>query len=287
MGLFIIICCLILFFIYYLNFGSLNEVLDYSLLVHILPISNYGIKTFNDPINSSRARRDLIREENNGKVGVYCWVNTVNGKFYIGSGINLYKRLSDYFQSGYYLARPNVYILRAISKYGINNFSLTILEYTSSEDLISCEQKWIDLLKPEYNLCPIAGNSKGYKHSEENVEKIRNAAIGRKHTEEVKQTMCESRKGVNNPFYGKKHTKKSLTLLKSAAANRIKPPVPGIEVEITDLETNLTITYESIRKAANAINSDIKSIVRREKSQLEKGINTPYRNRYMIVIKRS
>ncbi len=89
---------------------------------------------------------------------------------------------------------------------------------------------------------------------------------------------------------GKKHTKEAISLLKAAYANREKSPVQppvGIEVEITDLETKITTTYESIRKAAKAIGSDIKSISRREKSQLEKGINTPYRNRYMIVIRRS
>jgi hypothetical protein len=99
--------------------------------------------------------------------------------------------------------------------------------------------------------------------------------------------MSENRKGSKNPFFGKNHTKEALSRIKAAAAKREKSPVAGLEVEITDLETKLTTTYESIRKAAKAINSDIKSISRREKSQLEKGINTPYRNRYMIVIKRS
>jgi hypothetical protein len=75
--------------------------------------------------------------------------------------------------------------------------------------------------------------------------------------------------------------------MRAAAGNRENLPVPGIEVEITDLQTKLTTTYDSIHKAANAIDSDIKTILRREKSQLEKGVNTPYRNRYIIVIKRS
>ena len=113
-----------------------------------------------------------------------------------------------------------------------------------------------------------------------------NIALGRKHSEETKQFMSESRKGVNNPFYGKTHSEKSLALLRVAAKNRKKLPVPGIEVEITDLESNITTTYESIRKAASAINSDIKSLSRREKSQIKKGINTPYRDRYIIIFKR-
>ncbi|KAM0148338.1 hypothetical protein ACHAPG_010056 [Botrytis cinerea] len=174
------------------------------------------------------------------------------------------------------------------------NFSLVILEYTTSDSLIKCEQKWMDLLKPEYNLNPKAVNSKGYIHTPESIEMMRSLALGRKHSDQVKNLMSESRGGVNNSFYGKKHTAEALSLLRDTALNRTKLSKPGVEVVVTDLETKLTSTYESIRKAAKAINSDIKSLsliplisrreIRgiREKSQLEKGINTPYRGRYII-----
>jgi group I intron endonuclease len=142
------------------------------------------------------------------------------------------------------------------------NFSLIILEYTSSENLISCEQKWIDLLNPEYNLKPTAGNSLGFKHSEGSLNKIREAALGRKYSEDVKRAMSESRKGENNAFYGKIHTFSSLDLIRKAALNRTNPPVPGIEVEIIDLDTNEVTVYDSIRKAANSIGSGIKNILR-------------------------
>lgn len=146
----------------------------------------------------------------------------------------------------------------------------------------------MDLLKPEYNLNPVAGSSKGYVHTPESIAKIKNRLI----TEETKLKMSESakgrfkREGKQGPFEGKKHSEKSIDLLRTIALNRAKPHKAGVEVEITDLETKLTVTYESIRKAAKAINSDIKSLSRREKSQLEKGINTPYRKRYMIVFNR-
>jgi group I intron endonuclease len=148
----------------------------------------------------------------------------------------------------------------------------------------------MDLLKPEYNINPQAGNSKGYKHTPESIEIMRSLALGRKHSDQVKNLMSESRKGINNSFYSagkKKHTSEALNLMKNTALNRTKLSKPGgIQVEITDLETKLTDTYDSIRKAANAINSDIKSLSLRAKSQLEKGINTPYRGRYLIVFKR-
>jgi group I intron endonuclease len=120
----------------------------------------------------------------------------------------------------------------------------------------------------------------------DSIEKMREIALGRKHTEEVKELMSKSRTGENNPFYGKKHSDDSLALIKDAASKRTKLPVPGLEVEITNIETKITTVYPSVRKAAEAIGSDIKTILRREKSHINKGINTPYKNKYIITIKR-
>jgi hypothetical protein len=62
------------------------------------------------------------------------------------------------------------------------------------------------------NLSPVAGSSKGYKHTGESLEKLRKATLGRTHTNEVRQLMRESHIGVNNPFYGKSTLKKQLLL---------------------------------------------------------------------------
>lgn len=70
------------------------------------------------------------------------------------------------------------------------------------------------------------------------------------------------------------------------ASNRGYLPVAGIEVEITDLVSKITTVYSTIRKAALAIHSEIKTILRREKSQNEKGINTLYRKKYIIIVRR-
>lgn len=68
----------------------------------------------------------------------------------------------------------------------MDKFCLVILEYTNSENVITVEQKWIDYFKPEYNTNPTAASSKGYKHTTESIDKIREAVLGRKHTSEVK-----------------------------------------------------------------------------------------------------
>nr|YP_009577876.1 GIY-YIG endonuclease [Cordyceps cicadae]QBG64865.1 GIY-YIG endonuclease [Cordyceps cicadae] len=196
----------------------------------------------------------------------------------------MYLRLSDYYQNWYLKNKNNLSITRALNKYSMLNFNLHILEYSNSDDVILCEQKWIDLLKPEYNINPIAGSSKGYKHTAEAIEKMRNLAIGRKHSDEVKARMSETRRGENNSFFNKKHSIDTIEVLKYIAQNRQHVPVKGLEVEVTDLETKTTNVFYSIRDAAKFLKSDIKTILRRESTQLEKGINTPYRKRFMINI---
>ena len=114
-----------------------------------------------------------------------------------------------------------------------------------------------------------------------------NLALGRKNTQEVKDSMSMNRSGVNAPFYGKTHSLDTIEKLKAIAQNRNYLPVPGLQVEIIDLETKITSVYNSIRNTAKSINLDIKTLLRREKSQLEKGVNTPYRNRYIIIIRRN
>lgn len=254
-----------------------------GLLGSKLSVYDYALKIYTQP----KDQRAQICKDNKSKTGIYAWVNKINNKVYVGSGSLLHLRISNYYQQSNYKARPNVYILRALIKHGMVNFSLVILAYTDTDSLLSCEQKWIDLLKPEYNLSLNAGNTKGYKHSQESLNKMSKAAIGRNHTEEVKREMSESRRGKNNSFFGKTHTDETKSIISAERRNRLVPPVPGILVEILDIETDITTTFNSIRSAADSIGSDIKTILRREKSQLAKGINTPYRKRYIINIKRS
>lgn len=105
---------------------------------------------------------NLIIHDNNNKTGIYRWVNIESGKSYVGSGINLAKRLRKYFNYRHISAvNRSFYIHKALLKYGYAGFRLEILEYCYIEDLIEREQYYIDLLKPEYNMLKIAGSSLG------------------------------------------------------------------------------------------------------------------------------
>ena len=53
----------------------------------------------------------------------------------------------------------NRLIIKAIKKYGIENFYISIIEYVniSENDLIKREQFWLDTVKSEYNILKQAG----------------------------------------------------------------------------------------------------------------------------------
>lgn len=267
-----------------LTFISYELPIEYSDIILLLS-STVPIKLY----SNADLDKERIILDNRGKAGVYQWTNLLTNESYVGSSINLSKRLSRYFSYNHISSpdRGKSIICSSLLKNGYSNFSLTILEYCEIKDTILREQFYIDVINPSMNILQMAGSSLGYIHSEESKSLISTKLKGKVRSEEVKLQMSVSRLGENNAFFGKNHSEESLELIRNARANRVRSPVPGIEVEITDLETNITTKYESIRLAAKAIDSDIKTILRREKSELKIGLIKPYRNRYNIVIKRS
>jgi hypothetical protein len=71
------------------------------------------------------------------------------------------------------LLKSRSLISKSLLKYGYSKFSLEILEYCKPELLIEREQYYMDLLKPEYNICKVAGSTLGKKHTKETIEKLK------------------------------------------------------------------------------------------------------------------
>ncbi len=119
---------------------------------------------------NAHLQEKLILQENKGRSGVYRWVNLINGKSYIGSGVDLRIRISKYFNRNDLKRNNNMLICKALLKHGYINFSLEILEYCQPSQVLPIEDKYFKLLKPSYNILKNAGgeaHSLGYKHSEE------------------------------------------------------------------------------------------------------------------------
>jgi group I intron endonuclease len=69
-------------------------------------------------------------------------------------------------------------IYRAILKYGLVNFSLTILEYCEPSKCLEREDDYFKLLKAENNILLKAGSRLGHKVSEESRKKMSDAQKG-------------------------------------------------------------------------------------------------------------
>ena len=160
--------------------------------------------------------------------GIYKIVNQVNGRFYIGSAIDLEKRWRNH-QSDFNKGKHgNGYLQRAWNKYGSDKFTFEVLEHCEPSELIRMEQDYIDsacACDNGYNICPVAGNrlgtkmppdavrrtaeaNRGRKMSDEVRRKMSLARKGTKRSEEIKRKLSEAKMGEKNPMYGQHRTGK-------------------------------------------------------------------------------
>ena len=247
-----------------LNFGDPKRISN-TFLLSTVPIVVY------DNIDK---QKDNIIQNNRGKSGVYRWVNKENNKSYIGSSVNLVDRFFDYFNLKQLMqgAEKNSRISRALIKYGYSGFNLEILEYCAKSDTIKREQFYMDLLKPEYNILQKAGSLLGYKHSTEALEKIRNAALRRKVSEDTRIKMGQARLSIKRTF-----SPQALENLRQLATKMNKKR--GFNVEVTDISTTKAVTYKSANEAAKAIGCSKSTILSR--------VNFPYKlikGKYLIKV---
>lgn len=126
------------------------------------------------------------------KSGIYKILNTVNGKFYVGSAKSIYNRIHLHKSKILNGSHPNKHLLSSINKYGIDNFQIEILALCPIEYLIKLEQWFIDNLKPQYNKRQIANSNIGIKLSEERKNKLRLLRLGSKLTDEHKKKIGEA-----------------------------------------------------------------------------------------------
>lgn len=216
----------------------------------VIPIITY--------MNLSK-NKSIILKENRRKSGIYRWNNLITGKSYIGSSIDLGHRFSQYYSLAHLKQKESSIIYRAILKHGYTKFSLDILEYCESSLCVSREQYYIDHLKPEYNICTIAGSR-----------------LGTKQSEEAKFKIGFVQKGIQNHFYGKMHTdetrKKMQLSLKSIIREKKSKVVTldtkismslrckGVKVKVYDKSNNLINEFPTMTSVAKYFGLSIRTI---------------------------
>ena len=237
--------------------------------------------------NADTSKLEVLLETK-GKSGIYMWRNLDSGKIYVGSAKNLGIRLKGYYNINQLTRVTNMHINRALLKWGYSSFSLSILEYCSIDVLIQREQYYLDLLKPDYNICTTAGSTLGKLHSLVAKEKIsktkkgtnlgeENSFFGKNHSLESRKIMVEAKLGkilseltkekIRESKVGKKFTEEHKSNLSLAQSNRKN-------ISIVDTETGIETIYGSIGEAERSMGfpkDSIRANLRSENKPLYKG----------------
>lgn len=154
---------------------------------------------------------------------VYKWINTRNGKWYIGShkgsvddgyvgsGVifrKAYKKHKDYFIREIIYLGPDFrevedLILKTLDAESDRN------SYNVSNYAIGGTRHFHTSKKSKERMAAAGRSQKGKVVSQEAREKIRQKLLGTKASDETKKKLSEMRKGDGNSFFGKQHTEET------------------------------------------------------------------------------
>lgn len=264
------------------EFFNASQKLDEQ-VVDYVPLTTYS---------NADTFKAIILSDNKGKSGIYRWVNNNNNKSYVGSAVDLKERFINYYNINHLIGNSSMLINRALIKYGYSNFSLEILEYCKPEERFERENYYLGSFEPEYNILKVANvmpDRTGVKASEESILKriinhpkriVISVTDTLTNTEVIYDSIrrAEIDLGTTNRQIGSHLLKKGSGALfrkryiieKLDYPSIVSPDMDkvveswrsGIKLDVTDLQTNTTTSYSSIREAARNLEmADRKSVV--------------------------
>lgn len=214
------------------------------------------------------------------KSGLYIIENLNSNRFYVGSAVDLYKRMHVHIcqLKGNY--HHNAFLQRDYNS-GNNNLAFTVIALFPKDLLIIEEQKYIDLIGDSvfcYNACQTAGSWLGKKHSAKTKNALSEKAIGRKvsdatkekirkshtgkplspdhpirlgHTEQSKNRISNAMLGNKNHFYGKTHSNKTKTLIREKLLGNYHGP--RTRVKAVNKKSGEIVVFDSMSAAGKKL----------------------------------
>lgn len=215
---------------------------------------------------------------------IYCYVNKINGKRYVGQAKKLKRRHLEHTKK----VNNRYPIDKALKKYGLDNFILIVLKeqiktlctlnlyecyYIKKFNTLVKNKKGYNLANGGHNGNTWAGKTqeefnefkqvisklnKGRERPQHTIESQRikitgkgNGFYGKTHTEETKKkisVMASKRVGELNPFYGKTHTKETKKKISEAKKGRFAGELNPFYGKVHTEETKQKIRETQIGK---------------------------------------
>lgn len=133
---------------------------------------------------------------------IYTITNTVNGKVYVGSSVDMKARINRHFNHLRKGIHYNGKLQRAFSKHGEQAFVVGVVDECFVSERGAVESEWIerfDSARRGYNICPIGMSVLGAKQSPEHVARRMASKKGYKHSDETRaklSAVAKSRSGA-------------------------------------------------------------------------------------------
>lgn len=129
-------------------------------------------------LDSENIKKEILNNTRNLS-GVYMIINKITKDYYIGSAAT--NRFYSRFCNHIIYFRGSKILKLAVKKYDLKHFAFLVLELYPNvvtkeinKELLDLEDKYLNLLLPNYNLLTEAGSSFGYKHTEIDRKKMKN-----------------------------------------------------------------------------------------------------------------
>ena len=129
-------------------------------------------------------------------IGIYRIQNNINRKSYIGQSVNIERRWKDEKM----MRDTNDHLTKSILKYGIDNFTFSVIEECEIEELDKKEQFYIskyNTTDPNFGYNMNSGGNKYKKWNDEIKQKIAKGHIGKHHTDETKEKLRQFHLGLH------------------------------------------------------------------------------------------
>lgn len=201
---------------------------------------------------------NLSRSKYYNKSGVYRIYSVSNGKSYVGSSSNLYKRVNMHINDLKNNKKTNIKLQYHYNKYGEKDLVIEIVCYCSVEDLFKTELRFIkeyDCVDNGFNCLEFPGSARGYKFTQEQLTNLKLITKENviKHRQSLLERLEKARLSlILNPikidwWIGRKHTQESKIKMSNSAKRR--GPLNEREVIQLDLNNNIMKKYKSAKEA--------------------------------------
>lgn len=243
----------------------INSIQDNTNPQEILNYLDIKVIDYWENFHLDNVRSNIISYLKN-KGGIYIIINKITRDCYVGSAINnkIYSRWSNHLLN----FNGSKLIKNAVLKDGLNNFIVGILEYypatkENQNNLFELESMYIKTIMPKYNILIEANKSTGYKHTDEDILKMK--LLFNEERRELLRKLQQERKG--------KWSEESKNKLRIIALNRPKnylneevinkiSKASNKEITIYNINKEYVCKFKNYNQAAHYLNTSYKTIQR-------------------------